>query len=81
MIEISIAVSCQYLSSIKSTFPVLKQFKMSCLNDRTCLLLCHQIDRVQIMGKDRYLVAHTSNTLLLGDLTSCKLSEVLDIYT
>lgn len=53
---------------------------MSCLNDRTRLLLCHQIDRVQIMGKDRYLVAHTSNTLLLGDLTSCNLSEVLKIY-
>ena len=35
-----------------------------------------QIDRVQIMGKDRYLVAHTSDTLLLGDLASCKLSEV-----
>ena len=28
------------------------------------------------MGHDRYLVAHTSNTLLLGDLVSCKLSEV-----
>ncbi len=35
-----------------------------------------QIERVQIMGKDRYLVAHTSATLLLGDLLSCKLSEV-----
>ena len=28
------------------------------------------------MGKERYLVAHTSDTLLLGDLASCKLSEV-----
>ena len=28
------------------------------------------------MGKDRFLVAHTSDTLLLGDLASCKLSEV-----
>ena len=28
------------------------------------------------MGRDRYLVAHTSNTLLVGDLFSCKLSEV-----
>ena len=28
------------------------------------------------MGKDRYLVAHTSDTLLLGDLHSNKLSEV-----
>lgn len=35
-----------------------------------------QIERVKIMGRDRYLIAHTSNTLLLGDLVSCKLSEV-----
>lgn len=28
------------------------------------------------MGHDRYLVAHTAETLLLGDLASCKLSEV-----
>ena len=28
------------------------------------------------MGNDRYLVAHTSDTLLLGDLTTCRLSEV-----
>lgn len=28
------------------------------------------------MGKDRYLVAHTSETLLLGDLLTNKLSEV-----
>ncbi len=28
------------------------------------------------MGKDCYLVAHTSDTILLGDLASCKLSEV-----
>ena len=47
-----------------------------------CDLLLHiminfvQIDKVQIMGKDRYLVAHTSDTLLLGDLANCKLSEV-----
>ena len=30
------------------------------------------------MGKDRYLVAHTSDTLLLGDMANCKLSEVLE---
>ncbi len=28
------------------------------------------------MGKDRYLVAHTTNTLLIGDIQSCKLSEI-----
>jgi intraflagellar transport protein 172 len=36
----------------------------------------YEIDNVRIMGKDRYLVAFTSDTLLLGDLISCKLSEV-----
>ena len=36
----------------------------------------YEIDEVRIMGKDRYLVSHTSNTLLLGDLQSNKLSEV-----
>ena len=36
----------------------------------------YEIDEVRIMGKDRYLVAHTSDTLILGDLTSCKLTEV-----
>ncbi|XP_062507829.1 intraflagellar transport protein 172 homolog isoform X2 [Corticium candelabrum] len=36
----------------------------------------YEIDEVKIMGKDRYLVAFTTDTLLLGDLVSCKLSEV-----
>ena len=36
----------------------------------------YEIDKVDIMGKDRYLVAHTPETLLLGDMTNCKLSEV-----
>lgn len=36
----------------------------------------HEIDEVKIMRKDRYLVAHTSDTLLLGDLSSNNLSEV-----
>ena len=36
----------------------------------------YEIDRVQIMGRDRYLVARTSDTLLLGDLATFKLSEV-----
>ncbi len=36
----------------------------------------YEIDEVKVMGKDRYLVAHTSDTLLLGDLVSNKLSEV-----
>lgn len=36
----------------------------------------YEIEEVKIMGKDRYLVAHTSETLLLGDLLTNKLSEV-----
>ncbi|XP_062344303.1 intraflagellar transport protein 172 homolog isoform X2 [Cinclus cinclus] len=36
----------------------------------------YEIDEVKILGKDRYLVAHTSDTLLLGDISSNKLSEV-----
>ncbi|KAL2082479.1 hypothetical protein ACEWY4_022297 [Coilia grayii] len=36
----------------------------------------YEIDEVKIMGKDRFLVAHTSDTLLLGDLMTNKLSEV-----
>jgi len=38
----------------------------------------YEIDEVKILGKERYLVAHTSDTLLLGDVTSNKLSEVLE---
>ncbi|KAI0233465.1 hypothetical protein LSAT2_016275, partial [Lamellibrachia satsuma] len=36
----------------------------------------YEIDEVKIMGGDRYLVAHTSDTLILGDMLSNKLSEV-----
>nr|XP_057921402.1 intraflagellar transport protein 172 homolog [Doryrhamphus excisus] len=36
----------------------------------------YEIEEVKIMGKDRYLVAHTSDTLLLGDMQANKLSEV-----
>jgi intraflagellar transport protein 172 len=34
-----------------------------------------EIKRINIF-KERYLVAHTPESLLLGDLTSCKLSEI-----
>ena len=36
----------------------------------------YEIDDVKILGNDRYLVGHTSDTLLLGDLNTAKLSEV-----
>ena len=36
----------------------------------------YEIEKVQIMGHDRFVVARTSNTLLLGDLATFKLSEI-----
>ncbi|KAM8953335.1 intraflagellar transport protein 172 homolog [Pelodytes ibericus] len=36
----------------------------------------YEVDEVKILGKERYLVAHTSDTLLLGDLGTNRLSEV-----
>ncbi|XP_053566907.1 LOW QUALITY PROTEIN: intraflagellar transport protein 172 homolog [Bombina bombina] len=36
----------------------------------------YEVDEVKILGGERYLVAHTPNTLLLGDLGTNRLSEV-----
>jgi intraflagellar transport protein 172 len=36
----------------------------------------YEIQKVNIF-QDRYLIASTPETLLMGDLTSCKLSEVI----
>ncbi|XP_063770977.1 intraflagellar transport protein 172 homolog isoform X3 [Pseudophryne corroboree] len=36
----------------------------------------YEVDEVKIMGNERFLVAHTSDTLLLGDLQNNRLSEV-----
>ncbi|CAH8497562.1 unnamed protein product [Dicrocoelium dendriticum] len=36
----------------------------------------YEIDDVRVMGSDRYLVAHTTETLMLGDLKENRLSEV-----
>jgi len=38
----------------------------------------YEIDEVRIQGNDRYIVAHSSDTLILGDLQTTKLSEVGD---
>ena len=35
----------------------------------------HEVERVNIY-QDRFLVSHTAQTLLLGDLQTCQLSEV-----
>eukprot|EP00042_Codosiga_hollandica_P051782 m.643612 g.643612 ORF g.643612 m.643612 type:complete len:1752 (+) comp58351_c0_seq22:791-6046(+) len=36
----------------------------------------HEIQKVNVLGNDQFLVAHTTDTLLLGDLLTCRLSEV-----
>lgn len=36
----------------------------------------YEIDEVKIMGGDQYVVAHTSDTLMLADLAKKTLSEV-----
>ncbi|KAF6103703.1 intraflagellar transport 172 [Phyllostomus discolor] len=40
------------------------------------IIYVYKIGEVKILGKERYLVAHTSDTLLLGDLNTNRLSEV-----
>lgn len=39
----------------------------------------YEIDEVRVMGHDRFLVVHTSDTLILGDLETAKLTEVTKI--
>jgi len=36
----------------------------------------YEIDDVKILGDSRYIVAHTQNTLLLGDIHTARLSEI-----
>uniref|UniRef100_A0A8C9HWM4 Intraflagellar transport protein 172 homolog n=1 Tax=Piliocolobus tephrosceles TaxID=591936 RepID=A0A8C9HWM4_9PRIM len=36
----------------------------------------YEVEEVKILGKERYLVAQTSDTLLLGDLNTNRLSEI-----
>jgi intraflagellar transport protein 172 len=36
----------------------------------------YEIDEVRVQGNDRYIVAHTTDTLMLGDMATAKLSEV-----
>lgn len=37
----------------------------------------YEMGEVRIMGKDRFLVARTSDSILLGDLMTNRLSEVI----
>lgn len=36
----------------------------------------YEIFEVKILGKDRYVVAHTTETLMIGDLNNGNLSEI-----
>ncbi|XP_069035784.1 intraflagellar transport protein 172 homolog [Lepisosteus oculatus] len=69
-----------YKNKFEMTYVGLSQVIVKNLSTGTRVVLKshygYEVDEVKIMGKDRYLVAHTSDTLLLGDLGSNKLSEV-----
>ncbi|XP_035472779.2 intraflagellar transport protein 172 homolog [Scophthalmus maximus] len=69
-----------YKNKFEMTYVGLSQVIVKNLSTGTRVVLKsyygYEIEEVKILGKDRYLVAHTSDTLLLGDLLSNKLSEV-----
>uniref|UniRef100_H3CIP1 Intraflagellar transport protein 172 homolog n=2 Tax=Tetraodon nigroviridis TaxID=99883 RepID=H3CIP1_TETNG len=69
-----------YKNKFEITYVSLNQVLVKNLSTGTRVVLKsyygYEIEEVKIMGKDCYLVAHTSDTLLLGDLLSSRLSEV-----
>uniref|UniRef100_A0A3B3Z6D5 Intraflagellar transport protein 172 homolog n=1 Tax=Poecilia mexicana TaxID=48701 RepID=A0A3B3Z6D5_9TELE len=69
-----------YKNKFEMTYVGLNQVIIRNLSSGTRVVLKsyydYEVEEVKIMGKDRYLVAHTSDTLLLGDLLTNKLSEV-----
>ncbi|XP_078397553.1 intraflagellar transport protein 172 homolog isoform X1 [Cetorhinus maximus] len=69
-----------YKNKFEMTYVGLSQVIVRNLSTGTRVVLKshygYEIDEVKIMGKDRYLVAHSTDTLLLGDLATNKLSEV-----
>ncbi|XP_041831040.1 intraflagellar transport protein 172 homolog [Melanotaenia boesemani] len=69
-----------YKNKFEMTYVGLSQVIVRNLSTGTRVVLKshygYEIDEVKIMGKDRYLVAHTSDTLLLGDMLTNRLSEV-----
>lgn len=36
----------------------------------------YEVFEVKVLGKDRYVIAHTSDTLMIGDLNTGDLSEI-----
>lgn len=69
-----------YKNKFEMTYVGLSQVIVKNLSTGTRVVLKsyygYEIEEVKIMGRDRYLVAHTSDTLLLGDILRNKLSEV-----
>ncbi|XP_078598147.1 intraflagellar transport protein 172 homolog [Branchiostoma floridae x Branchiostoma japonicum] len=69
-----------YKNKFEMTYVGLSQVIVKNLSSGTRVVLKshygYEIEEVKIMGKDRFLVAHTSDTILLGDLKTNKLSEV-----
>ncbi|XP_030627149.1 intraflagellar transport protein 172 homolog [Chanos chanos] len=69
-----------YKNKFEMTYVGLSQVIVKNLTTGTRVVLKshygYEIEEVKILGKDRFLVAHTSDTLLLGDLITNKLSEV-----
>lgn len=69
-----------YRNKFEMTYVGLSQVIVRNLSTGTRVVLKshygYEVDNVKILGGDRYLIAHTSDTLLLGDLLSNKLSEV-----
>lgn len=69
-----------YKNKFEMTYVGLSQVVVRNLSSGTRVVLKshygYEIEEVKILGRDRYLVAHTSDTLLLGDLQTNRLSEV-----
>ncbi|XP_076806393.1 intraflagellar transport protein 172 homolog [Clavelina lepadiformis] len=69
-----------YKNKYEITYTGLSQVIVKNLTSGTRVVLKshygYEIDEVKMLGGDRFLVAHTSDTLLLGDLLTNRLSEV-----
>uniref|UniRef100_A0A672FWM1 Intraflagellar transport protein 172 homolog n=1 Tax=Salarias fasciatus TaxID=181472 RepID=A0A672FWM1_SALFA len=69
-----------YKNKFEMTYVGLSQVIVRNLSSGTRVVLKsfygYEIEEVKILGRERYLVAHTSETLLLGDMLSNRLSEV-----
>ncbi|CAN9507987.1 unnamed protein product [Ophioblennius macclurei] len=69
-----------YKNKFEMTYVGLSQVMVRNLSSGTRVVLKsyfgYEIEEVRILGRERYLVGHTSDTLLLGDMLSNRLSEV-----